>query len=193
MPRDFQKYFIAIVPEGEIQEKVTEIKHLLKETFNLKYALKSPAHITLKMPFSWDENRESRLLGRLSHFFSQELPFELTLSGIGRFGRKVIYVKVCDQEKLRQLQKNLGLFCRTRLQLDAELSDHRYQPHMTLAYKDTKEKFFEDYLRFIKGKVPAFSMAVRDVALLKRENRRWYVCHRFALAADIQDSPINLS
>src|SRR5690606_17528342 len=192
MPRDFQKYFIAIVPEGEIQEKVTEIKHLLKGTFNLNYALKSPAHITLKMPFSWDENRESRLLGRLSHFFSQELPFELTLSGIGRFGRKVIYVKVCDQEKLRQLQKNLGLFCRTRLQLDAEISDHMYQPDMTLAYKDSKEKSFEDYRRLIKGIVPAFWMAVGGVALLKRENRRWYVCHRFALAADIQDSPMSL-
>src|SRR5690554_6892379 len=109
MPKVFQKYFIAIVPQGELQDKVTAVKLRLKEEFNLKYSLRSPAHITLKMPFSWNEAKELRLLSQLKAFFIQEPSFRLKIGGIGKFGRKVIFLKVKEQEKLNQLQKNLGL------------------------------------------------------------------------------------
>ena len=33
MPKNFQKYFIAIVPEGKVQEKATDLKLQLKEKF----------------------------------------------------------------------------------------------------------------------------------------------------------------
>jgi 2'-5' RNA ligase len=63
-----QKYFLALVPEGNLQEKATSLKEMLKEQFNIKYALKSPAHITLKMPFSYNEAKEEYLIERLKEF-----------------------------------------------------------------------------------------------------------------------------
>src|SRR5690554_7580542 len=97
MAKILQKYFIAIVPTGDLQEKATELKFKLRETFNLKYALRSPAHITLKMPFLWNEVKEERLTNRLTSFFQSQPEFSLRLQGIGKFGRRVIFIKMKDQ------------------------------------------------------------------------------------------------
>jgi 2'-5' RNA ligase len=63
-----QKYFLALVPEGEIAEKALQIKENIREQFNVKYALKSPSHITLKMPFSYNEAKENYLRANLEDF-----------------------------------------------------------------------------------------------------------------------------
>ena len=111
MPKNFQKYFIAIVPEGKVQEKATDLKLQLKEKFNLKYALKSPAHITLKMPFVWNEAKQDKLTLQLALFFQDRSAFKLLLRGIGNFGKRVLYIKVGEDEKLKELQKNLTQIC----------------------------------------------------------------------------------
>lgn len=181
MPKNFGKYFIAVVPEGELQEMATDLKLQLKEKFNLKYALKSPAHITLKMPFLWNEAKEEALKERLSQFFQDQPGFEIILHGMGRFGRRVIYVRVETQEKLKYLQHQLSLMCKTGLKLKQELSDYAYHPHMTLAFKDVKPKFFQDYYSFISDKAFRYRFHVNEVALLKREEGRWLVWARFPL------------
>lgn len=181
MPKVFQKYFIAIVPEGEIQGKATELKLQLKEKFGLKYALKSPAHITLKMPFVWDEAKENRLVSALDKFFKEQAGFRLTLRGIGSFGNRVIYVKVGKQPQLHRLQDELAQLCKTKLNLTTELSDYAYHPHMTLAFKDLKGRLFKEYYDYLNSIGFKKSVLVKKVALLKRENGRWAVCQSFEL------------
>ncbi len=46
-----QKYFIAIVIPEPFQVELMDIKNIVKDKFNSKGALRSPAHITLHMPF----------------------------------------------------------------------------------------------------------------------------------------------
>src|SRR5690606_18948380 len=149
MPKVLQKYFIAIVPEGEVQENATALKLQLKEKFNLKYALKSPAHVTLKMPFLWNEAKEHLLTSQLEGFFQEQSRFRLFFKGIGKFGKRVIYIKVKEQQELLKLQGRLSLVCKTELKLKLELSDFAYHPHMTLAFKDVKKPFFLDYFEFL--------------------------------------------
>lgn len=191
MPKVFQKYFIAIVPDGEVQKKATDLKLQLKEKFGLKYALKSPAHITLKMPFSWDEAKELRLVSALEKFFKDQSGFGLVLRGIGNFGKRVIYVKVRKQPQLHRLQDELAQTCRKQLNLTPELSDYAYHPHMTLAFKDLKSSLFEEYYAYLDSIGFKDDMLVKEVALLKRENGRWAVCHCFALS-DVHQGPSNL-
>lgn|SRR5690606_18037277 len=181
MPKSFQKYFIAIVPEGRVQEKATDIKLQLKEKFDLKYALKSPAHITLKMPFVWNEAKQDKLALQLALFFRGYSAFELLLQGIGSFGKRVLYIRVREDEKLQEMQKNLTQLCKTQLNLKSELSDYAYHPHMTLAFKDIKEPAFKEYLGYLRNQRFKDHVDVRDVALLKKENGRWKVCQRFDL------------
>ena len=44
-------YFIAIIPYSELREKVRKVKERMKAEYGAGHALKSPAHITLQMPF----------------------------------------------------------------------------------------------------------------------------------------------
>jgi 2'-5' RNA ligase len=181
MPKVLQKYFIAIVPEGEIQEKAADLKLQLKEKFNLKYALRSPAHVTLKMPFLWNEAKEDRLRSELGLFFQGQLPFRLKFKGIGKFSDRVIYMKVSENKALRRLQTELTMMCKIQLNLAQELSDYAYHPHMTIAFKDLKKGRFEEYFEFIKSKSFSRQMKVDHIALLKREDGRWAVLQSFPL------------
>src|SRR5690606_32536571 len=110
------------------------------EQFNLRYALRSPAHITLKMPFLWNEAKEDRLMARLEVFFSQRPAFQLKVRKIGTFGDRVLFVKVEERKELMALQQELVNWCRQELKLVEELSDYAYRPHMTVAFKDVKKK-----------------------------------------------------
>ena len=183
-----QKYFIAIVPEGDVQERATELKMQLRERFNLKYALRSPAHVTLKMPFLWNEAKEDRLINKLQDFFSRQPPFSLKVRKIGIFGDRVIFIKVEEKKELMDLQKKLAKFCKTELNLVEELSDYAYRPHMTVAFKDIKKKRFSEYLEYVKDQGFSGRMEVRQIALLERNEGRWKVVKQFSLLCS-SDAP----
>ncbi|MBN3521375.1 RNA 2',3'-cyclic phosphodiesterase [Algoriphagus lutimaris] len=173
----FQKYFLAIVPDGELQEKATALKLELKDRFNIKYALKSPAHITLKMPFTYNEAKEDYLIERLQEFMIHYSPLELTIGGIDTFGNRVVFLKVKGNEDLFQLQTNLKTFCKRELKLNDELSDRNYHPHMTLAFKDLKKNPIPNIIKVLDSQPIFEKIVVRQLFLLKRANGRWFT-HR---------------
>ena len=47
-------FFIAIMPNKELEEEVYAFKKYMASHFGAQHALKSPAHITLIPPFKWD-------------------------------------------------------------------------------------------------------------------------------------------
>lgn len=177
------KYFIALVPEGKIQEEATGLKEEMRELFNVKYALKSPAHITIKMPFTYNELKEERLVGKLGRFFDQYAAFEIRFKGFDRFGRRVIFVDVKPSQELNRLQEALNRYCKAELKLVNELSDKAFHPHMTIAFKDVKPKNFDIYWKHIQSKQFNALYPVQDIALLKRIEGKWEVIHRFILKA----------
>jgi 2'-5' RNA ligase len=181
MAKQLAKYFIAVVPEGNIQKEVTDLKNQLMEHFGLKYSLKSPAHVTLKMPFSWDEKKEDKLFEKLETFISAQAPFVVQTKGFDRFGRRVLFVKILKSHSLQALQKALSKFCKQELKLVEELSDRNYHPHMTVAFKDVKEKDFELYEDFVKEIKMAYEIPVNQLALLKKIEEIWIVIKRFEI------------
>jgi 2'-5' RNA ligase len=186
MAKTIGKYFIAIVPEGEIQQHATELKEQLGVNFNLKYALKSPAHVTLKMPFNWNEAKEEKLNGLLKSFCENREAFKLRYSGFDRFGRRVIFINVKEAPALFALQLALSKYCKTDLNLVEELSDRAYHPHMTLAFKDIKTAQFDVYWDFIKKQKIEARQEITDIALLKRIEGKWVVVSRFELGGKIR-------
>lgn len=183
MAKLLAKYFVALVPVGEIQEDATRLKQLLKSEFNLAYALKSPAHITIKMPFNWNEAKEDKLIELLGNFCNYQKAFEISLNGFGRFRQRVIYIDVTYSENLQILQKSLTSFAKTTLKQPLELSDRAFHPHMTLAFKDIKVSKFEEYWRFIKQQSFLHTYPVSHISLLKRIEGRWKVIRNFSLVS----------
>lgn len=178
------KYFLAIVPPDDILEKAESIKLGIKENFGVKYSLKSPAHITLKMPFSYNENKEEELRKKLESFLSSQMPFLLQIGGIKTFGKRVVFIDIEKSDPLLELQANLKLFCKRELHLPDELSDRNYHPHMTLAFKDLKESKFEGVLKFAQEKALDAEFSVADLVLLKRIENRWVIYFRIPFSGE---------
>ncbi|WP_194775486.1 RNA 2',3'-cyclic phosphodiesterase [Pararhodonellum marinum] len=176
------KYFIAVVPEAEIREAVNRIKLEIREKFNAKYALNSPPHITLKMPFTWDERREQKLMVTLEQFFVDKPAFELVLEGVGHFGNRVVYLSVKNEPQLISLQKEVSHICKTKLLLNREMSDQIFKPHMTVAYRDLKTRDFQPVLEMVKDMEYSTSMWVNKITLLKRKERIWEIWKTFKLS-----------
>ena len=177
-----EKYFLAILPPEPISEKAEAIKLGLKEKFGVKYSLKSPAHITLKMPFSYNEAKENLLVEKLKSFASGRNEFLLKIGTINTFGNRVVFLDVESNEHLIQLQTDLKHFCKRTLLLTDELSDRNFHPHMTLAFKDIKPSHFGEVLQFAKNHSFYSEFMVNDLVLLKRANGRWNVLQKISFS-----------
>lgn len=175
------KYFIALVPKEPVKQEIIRLKWLLKEEFGVKYALKSPPHITLKMPFLFNENKEALLAHKLECFFQEEKGFSLSLSGVGNFGNRVAYLRVRYPPELLAMQQRLVSYGKKNLGQNIELSDKNYHPHLTLAFKDIKKHQFETLLVFLKTKVDRYHMEVDQVSLLKKMTSNWEIKNNFNL------------
>ncbi|MCE7056406.1 2'-5' RNA ligase family protein [Algoriphagus sp. AGSA1] len=168
-----QKYFLAIVPEGRFQEQVTQLKLEIRDLFEAKYALKSPAHITLKMPFVYNEAKEARLIEKLGDFLVNYVPLALEVKGVSTFGDRVIFLGVEAGQDLYEFQEALKAYCKKELNLIDELSDRNFHPHMTVAFKDIKKPRFQNILHYVKTRDLACKFTISHLVLLKRIDGRW--------------------
>lgn len=169
------KYFLALMPPAALAEEFTELKLQLQVRFHVKYALKSPSHLTLKMPFSYNEAKEGLLQKQLVQYLKEQKPFLVQVTGISNFGQRIIYHRVIPCETLTNLQVGLRAFCRKSLHLVEELSDRNFQPHLTLAYKDLKANQFDEVLAFAKENALTAEFLVDRLFLLKRVAGRWNI------------------
>ena len=169
------KYFIGLLPPPALETSIHQVKAELKAHFRVKYALQSPAHLTLKMPFRYKEAKEQELVFRFTSLLEEQQSFSLQLKGIGHFGRRNIHHQVAPSSPLLELQTKLRGFCKRYLHLVEELSDRNFQPHITLAYKDLKAEHFEEVLAFAKKNAIQSDFLVDRAYLLKNVEGRWKV------------------
>jgi 2'-5' RNA ligase len=177
-----QKYFIAIVIPEPFQTKIMALKQLVKDKYNSKAALRSPAHITLHMPFEWKEEKEDGLINTLQQFSFKE-DFTVELKDFSCFKPRVIFVDVMKNELLNQLQSNLVSYVKRNLRLFNQADDMRgFHPHVTIAFRDLrKEKFHEAFTEF-KTKTYNASFKADSFCLLKHTGKEWKVYKEFPIS-----------
>lgn len=174
-----QKYFIAIVPPKPILEEVLAVKQYVASQYMSKGALRSPAHITLHMPFEYEEDKEQRLTDCLGLFkFGHEVPVEL--KNYGCFEPRVIFVDVIANELLQGLQKELVEHVKTRLHLLNQAQSMRgFHPHLTVAFRDLKKPLFYKAWEEFKERPFAAHFDCKTVSLLKLSDAGWAVHREF--------------
>lgn len=166
-----KKYFIAIVLPEPIQSQVEAIKAELLSAYNLKGALRSPAHITLHRPFEWKEEKEQALIDTLRKF-TIKTTIHLELHNFNCFRPRVIYVDVLKNEALYDLQKRLKYFAQENLQLLNEVEDMRgYHPHVTIAFRDLRKNRFEEVWNEFKERKYKAEFECKGFTLLKLEDK----------------------
>jgi len=173
------KFFLAVVLPSPFQEEVMQLKEYVKEHFESKAALRSPAHITLHMPFDWKDSKEELLLQTLQDF-KFGTPVNIELNNFGCFEPRVVYVDVTSNEHLSQLQKELVRHVKQNLGLMNEAENMRgFHPHATIAFRDlNKEKFRQAWAHF-KDQTYKASFSTNSFHLLKHSPGKWEAYKEF--------------
>lgn len=177
-----KKYFLAIVIPEPFQTEIMGLKQYVSANFSSKGALRSPAHITLHMPFEWKEEKENILIEKLKEFTFTE-PISIELKDFSCFEPRVVFVNVLQNQLLADLQKKLVQHVKLNLNLFNQANDMRgFHPHITIAFRDLKKaRFYETWEHFKKQ---SFHASIKSIGfcLMKQNNNLWEASHEFILA-----------
>jgi len=173
-------YFLAVIPSQEVREEVMGFKQEVAKKFESKAALRSPPHITLHMPFRWNEDKEESLIQKLGQFPYADYPIEIALRDFGFFPPRVVYVNVVSNDQISQLQKQLATYVRRELNVfNADYKDRAFNPHMTIAFRDLKKSRFLEAQSHYSDKKYEAVFEVNKICLLKHDGMKWNEHIRF--------------
>jgi len=172
-------YFIALIPHMELREQIDILKKEMQERFNAKHALKSPAHITLQMPFRIHKNAEVSLIEILEKAATNQNTFELKLSGFDCFSPRVIFVKVVNHDPIIPVHEKLICLLRENLELGEKVLSPNIHPHMTIATRDLSPENFKLAWNEFKNKVFEGSFLCKSLFLLKHNGKQWDIYREF--------------
>lgn len=179
-----QKYFIAIVPPEPLLSEIRSIKQQIADSYGTKGALRSPAHITLHMPFSWEEAKENRLIETFSACFSGT-PFTLRLHDYDCFEPRVVFIGIENSEPLVALQQAVVRRARQNLQLFNQSDDRRgFHPHVTVAFRDLKKAVFYRLWDYYQHQLFQAAFECQSFCLLKHNGNSWEVFQEFRFKAE---------
>lgn len=176
---DQKLYFIAMVPPPDIRGRVRELKEELKNRFGVRHALKSPAHITLQMPFRRDPAEEAAISGVLEEFATEQFSFPVDLYGFDSFPPRVIFVKVKNHEPIKRLYESLQVALSDRLNFTEREISHKFHPHMTIATRDLSEDLYYRVWPEYESRTFEASFTARGICLLKHNGKFWEVYREF--------------
>lgn len=174
-----KRYFIAIIPPEPLFSEVENVKKELMMNYHTKAALRSPAHITLHMPFLWSEEKESRLEKVLAQTTNYK-PFRVELNGFGAFPPRTLYIQPEESEVLYRLQSEITRQTREKLNLFHAQHKNGFQPHMTIAFRDLKKPDFYKAWEAYEEKSFKEAFDVEGFWLLKHTGKFWIAYKYFA-------------
>ena len=173
-------YFLALVPDPFFQAEVLKIKEYIKDVYDSGHALRSPAHITLHMPFKWRDDRIGKLKSALKYFAAGKPRFMVALKNFNAFPPKVIFIQVENNQHLEELQKDLGRTAGEKLKLENSLYKQKgFHPHMTVAFRDLKPAAFKKAWEEFQFKELEHSFEVNSLVLLKHNGKMWEIFKEF--------------
>lgn len=172
------RYFLALIPKEPLASDIFKIKEEISEKYHTRGALRSPAHLTLHMPFLWKERKEDRLFNKLAQATKFE-PFDIRLHEFGAFPPKTIYIKNIHSKPLLAFQTFLAGITKRELSLFNSTHNRGFSPHVTVAFRDLKKEPFELAWQAYKKTPFSAKMAVDSFWLLKHDGKVWHAYKEF--------------
>ena len=169
-----ERYFIAVVLPQDIRKEIHNFKKVMAERHDAYHAFKSPAHITLHMPFKWESTKEGVLDQALIQMTEGMRPFEVVLQDFGIFEPRVIFVDVAESKALRGLRDQVLLEMRKRHVYNGEYKNLGFKPHITIAFRDLRKVNFHEAWETFKDQKYERTFSVSGITLLKHHSDQWY-------------------
>ncbi|MEO1261234.1 MAG: 2'-5' RNA ligase family protein [Bacteroidota bacterium] len=174
-------FFLAILPDNEIQQEVTSFKQECADLFQARHAFKSPPHITLIAPFRWPVEALQDLRETLAEFAYDQLSFTVRLNGFNCFAPRVIFVDMEKNGSLEELQRELAKSLARTLDFN-DKRNQRFHPHMTIAHRDLEVRVFPRAWAHFSKRAYQRQFLVENIVLLRHEKGQWQVLERFVFA-----------
>lgn len=171
-------YYIAVLPPENLIHEIRTFKEVIAENYQSRHALRSPAHITLQMPFHFEENEEKRLITALNKTASSMLPFDCSLKNFGHFDQRVIYIDVTPSPELTHLRTTLQQVLKEQFGFSDSKLPKRFHPHITIANRDlTPHKFTLCWEKYAE-KTYDRTFRIKALTLMKHAGDHWKIHHR---------------
>lgn len=172
-------YLIALLPPEPLRARVLALKEEMRDRFGARHALKSPAHITLQMPFRLLPETEPVLLRLLEGFVGRQWPFGIDLQGFDAFPPRVLFIRIADHQPVSTLESSLRAALAGEAALQLGASDLPFHPHMTIATRDLSEPAFYRAWAEFKDRPFEGAFGVHSLFLLKHNGQFWEVYREF--------------
>jgi 2'-5' RNA ligase len=172
-------YLIALLPPPPLRDRVRALKEEMRDRFGASHALKSPAHITLQMPFRLGLEDEPGLLKLLEAWSRRQRPFAVKLMGFGSFPPRVIFIRIIDHNPVSALEGSLRELLAGEAHLQIETSHQPFHPHMTIATRDLREPAFYQAWAEFKDRPFEAAFEVRSLFLLRHNGQFWEIYREF--------------
>lgn len=172
-------YFIAIIPPKELREEVKALKEEVRDRFKSGHALKSPAHITLQMPFKTESSDENEMTDVLTKFASGREKFEIALNGFGSFPPRVLFIDVTIHDPVIKLYRALKDCLVADLGFTKQEISSRFHPHMTIANRDLTEKNFQYAWSEFRHRAYQKTFIATGISLLRHNGKSWDINREF--------------
>ncbi|MDX9904671.1 MAG: 2'-5' RNA ligase family protein [Bacteroidales bacterium] len=172
-------YFIALIPHAGLREEIREIKERMRDEYGAGHALKSPAHITLQMPFKRSPGDEDFITLALAGFALKERPFRVELEGYGSFPPRVIHIRVSNPGPVRALHARLRELLLDDLGFEPQEVMRDVQPHITIATRDLTKTAFSEAWPVMKEEAFTGGFRAEGIFLLRHNGRSWDILKEF--------------
>ena len=172
-------YFIALIPHAGLREEIREIKERMRDEYAAGHALRSPAHITIQMPFKRSYADETSVSEALERFALQQQPFMIDLDGYGSFPPRVIYISVSNPGPVRALHARLREMLIEGLGFEQHEVTEELKPHITIATRDLTATAFSEAWPVMQKEKFTGGFRVKSIFLLKHNGRNWDILQEF--------------
>ncbi|MDH7464509.1 2'-5' RNA ligase family protein [Chitinophagaceae bacterium 26-R-25] len=184
MSRDL--YFIAIIPPQDICDEITSFKKEIARDYDSHRALKVIPHITLKAPFRMPAAHHAGLFDWFRDMYVNTGSFTIDLENFGAFHTKsnpVIFVHPVMNVQLAAVQKEIIRSFHNHYP-DITIMDveHKFTPHMTIAYRDLEFSRFQEAWKVYHDKEYKRTFTVNDFHLLQHDGEKWNVVETYGLS-----------
>ncbi len=173
-----------MLPDIKLREKIRAIKEEFSRDYSASHALKSPAHITLQMPFKRTHDHEPLMTNALKEFSAGEKPFMVELDGFGAFAPRVIFIKIREHQPVAGLHSRLRDVLLAQMEFSQGEVVNEVHPHITLATRDLSRDSFGQAWPLFENRKFTGSFAVNSIFLMKHNGRNWDIFREFTFGKD---------
>lgn len=165
---------IALTPTGSTKTHIDKIRQDFSAKYNVKQALKNPAHITIIPPFHATQAQIDNITSDLVNVVKQFLPIDTILTHYSFFEKnRVVFISPLQNNNFGKLYLAVKDHIETKEPSIKLKEEVKYRAHVTIGYRDLSKDVYELAAADLKEKHEHIRWTIEEVEVWKRVSGEW--------------------